>query len=54
MENRLFELKLDEVRAVVGGAVYYTSVNKLPAVPISAAIYQPTAPSHGLGAPAVR
>ena len=32
MENRLFELKLDEVRAVIGGATYYTSVNWLPMV----------------------
>jgi hypothetical protein len=33
MTKGMFELKPEELRAVIGGATYYTSVNKLPALP---------------------
>lgn len=45
MEKKLFELTLDEVRAVIGGAIYYASVNKLP----TAALVQATSPASGAG-----
>lgn len=35
MTNQMFELKPEELRAVIGGATYYSSVNKLPAFPVS-------------------
>ena len=54
MDNRLFELKLEEVRAVIGGAVYYTSVNKLPVGPVPATLCQAPAPSFGLSVLPVR
>lgn len=54
MEKGLFELKLDEVRAVIGGAVYYTSVNKLPSAPISATICPAPTSSYSLSVLPVR
>jgi hypothetical protein len=34
MTKGMFELKPEELRAVIGGATYYVSVNKLPTSPV--------------------
>jgi hypothetical protein len=34
----MFELKAEELRAVIGGATYYSAINKLPTSPIALAL----------------
>lgn len=38
MTKGMFELKREELRAVIGGATYYSSVNKLPTMSASAVV----------------
>jgi hypothetical protein len=35
MTKGMFELKPEDLRAVIGGATYYSSINKLPTAPIA-------------------
>jgi len=46
MEKKLLELTLDEVRAVIGGAIYYASVNKLPTAALALATSPDSAPAR--------
>lgn len=47
MEKKLLELTLDEVRAVIGGAIYYASVNKLPTAAVAVATSPASASARG-------
>jgi hypothetical protein len=38
MTKGMFELKPEELRAVIGGATYHSAVNKLPTMPAMPAI----------------
>ncbi|MFO1086402.1 MAG: hypothetical protein U1E21_17740 [Reyranellaceae bacterium] len=54
MTKRMFELKAEELRAVIGGATYYSAVNKLPAFPVSDALARPSTPLVAADRPATR
>ena len=34
MARQIFELQSDELRAVIGGAIYYSAFNRLPTAPV--------------------
>lgn len=53
MTKRIFELKPEELRAVIGGATYYSAVNKLPAFPVSDVLVRSSA-SFAADRPATR
>lgn len=54
MEEKLFELTPEELRAVIGGAIYYTSVNWLPMGAQSGAAAKAPAPAAGFELAPVR
>lgn len=53
MTKRIFELKPEELRAVIGGATYYSAVNRLPAFPVSDVLARSSA-SFAADRPATR
>lgn len=53
MEKRLFELTHDEARAVIGGAIYYASVNKLPTAAPAPTTSRASVPAHNFDTLAV-
>ncbi len=54
MTKRMFELKADDLRAVIGGAIYYSAINRLPTTPRLDAVGKLPASPVGLDRPSVR
>jgi hypothetical protein len=54
MTKRMFELKADDLRAVIGGAIYYSAINRLPTTPRLDAVGKLSASPVGLDRPSVR
>ncbi len=48
MTKRMFELKADDLRAVIGGAIYYSAINRLPTMPTLDAVGKLPASPVGL------
>jgi hypothetical protein len=46
MTKGMFELKPEELRAVIGGATYYSAINRLPAFPAAMSLAEtPASPT---------
>lgn len=54
MAGKIFKLEADDLRAVIGGATYYSSINKLPSIPAAATSAAKRASPHSFDLPATR
>jgi hypothetical protein len=54
MTKPMYELKHDDLRAVIGGAVYYSAINRLPTAPALGALAKPLASPIGTDLPTSR
>jgi hypothetical protein len=54
MTKGMFELKPEELRAVIGGATYYSAANKFPAFPASIVLAKAPASPIAADRPASR